>query len=583
MLQCVKGPVQIDQRLGGRPEVQPHHRAYHHEMGCHAADLNQLAIESSHGIGQNGRSRHKARPRAKGEALFGRKVFKPGQRTRERLMVNAKRIERKPPALLEYCIFRVIGIQAGQNHGRAIGNRARSGGGYPPANTIQFGGYGLHMPGITGHAIAINCGIDRGRNQPFGNRHSISSWRYTPNHYVIDMDSPLALFHAMPRRCIGFNPKYFDATNRAAKCEIMNAKALFIFRKSALCGLSFVCSAPLAFAATIGVVAPQSGPFAPLGQQIVQGASAAAGTGNQIVVIPETCEQGSGKQVAEKLQSEKADIAIGFLCVETLTDALPLLKNSGTPAVTISVRSRILMEDAQRRGWPFFRLAPAEGQEATALAQAILTQWQNQPIALVDDGTIYARDLIASVRQKLEAGGIKPVFTDTFRPGQEQQLSLIRRLAKAGATRVVVGGDRNDVAVMARDAQKDGANLTFIGGDVMRAANKPLALPDGVMAMALPDYAKLNSADDAVSVLRIAGADPEGYTLPAYAATQVAEAVTAKAAEERLNILDVLRNIDVKTVIGPVRFDANGELSKNPFRLQVWRDNGWHLVDQEAQ
>lgn len=363
----------------------------------------------------------------------------------------------------------------------------------------------------------------------------------------------------------------------------MTVKAPSLIRNIALFSLSLLCSAGFSHAATIGVVAPQTGPFALLGEQVVQGASAAAGTGNKLVVIPESCEPGSGKQVAEKLQSEKADIAIGFLCVETLTDALPLLKNSSTPAITVSVRSRILMEDAQRHDWPFFRLAPVEGEESAALADAILSQWQNQPIALVDDGTIYARDLVAAVRQKLEAGGIKPVFTDTFRPGQEQQLALIRRLVKAGATRVVVGGDRSDVAIMAQDAQKEGANLTFIGGDVLRAANKPVVLPDGVMAMALPDYARLTSADDAVSILRIAGAEPEGYTLPAYAATQIAEAATAKAAEERQPLLDVLRNIDVKTAIGQVRFQPNGELGKNPFRLQVWRDNGWHLAEQETE
>lgn len=330
-------------------------------------------------------------------------------------------------------------------------------------------------------------------------------------------------------------------------------------------------------AAVIGVVAPSSGPYARLGEQIQHGAGAALGEGNQIVSIQETCEPGSGKQVAEQLKSQGVSIAVGFLCVETLTDVLPALKGIDIPAITVSVRSRILSEDAERQGWPFFRLAPVEGQEAAAIADVILKSWQNQPIALIDDGTIYARDLIAAVRSRIEAGGIKPVFTDTFRPGQEQQLSLVRRLAKAGATRIIVGGDRSDIAIMARDADKDGAKLTFVGGDVLRAANRPIALPEGVMAVALPDFSKEVEADSAVSILRVGGVDPDGYTLPAFAAVQVAEQALTSARSSGISTVEALKRDVVSTVIGPIDFQPNGELKQNLFRLQRWQQNGWAL------
>lgn len=328
-------------------------------------------------------------------------------------------------------------------------------------------------------------------------------------------------------------------------------------------------------AAVIGVVAPTSGPYARLGEQIQHGAGAAIGEANQIVTIPENCEPGSGKSIAERLKSDGVSIAIGFLCVETLTDALPALKESGIPAITVSVRSRILSEDAVRHGWPFFRLAPVEGQEASAMADVILNGWQNQPIALIDDGTIYARDLIAAVRSRIEAGGIKPIFVDTFRPGQEQQLALIRRLAKAGATRVIVGGDRADIAIMARDAEKENAKLTFVGGDVMRASNRPVALPDGVMSVALPDFSKEVEADSAVSILRVAGVAPDGYTLPAFAAVQIAEQALAAASTSNEPLADALRRNAVSTVIGTLSFQNNGELKQNIFALQRWQQNGW--------
>ncbi|MCO5729956.1 ABC transporter substrate-binding protein [Rhizobium sp. SSA_523] len=354
---------------------------------------------------------------------------------------------------------------------------------------------------------------------------------------------------------------------------------------AAMLGLAALASglptAGAARAAVIGVVAPQQGPYAALGAQILAGARA-AGNENAVVSINETCEEGQGRTVAEALAAAGATIAVGFLCVETVADALPVLKEKAIPAISVSVRSRILMEDAHRYQWPFFRLAPVDGMEAQKMADIILSRFRTRSVALVDDGTIYGRELISTVRQKIEAGGIKPSFVDTFRPGQEQQLSLVRRLVGAGASHVVVGGDRSDVAVMTRDAEADGAQLTFLGGDVMRAADRPVPLADSTLAIALPDYRRLPGAEAAVTVLRDQGVEPEGYVLPAFAAMQVAKAGMAAAQAGGSALLDTLKSMQTETAVGPVEFGADHELRRNPFRLQQWQDDHFELVGPET-
>jgi branched-chain amino acid transport system substrate-binding protein len=380
----------------------------------------------------------------------------------------------------------------------------------------------------------------------------------------------------------------FDANGRPAKCDpmrlhIVPTVAPFRVLLASAAAFSGLIAATPASAAVIAVVAPQSGPYALLGEQVLRGARAAAAeTGDTVLAIAESCEQGAGAGIAMQLQQAGASAAIGFLCVETLSETLPRLKDAGIAAMTVSVRSKILMEDAARYDWPFFRLAPADGEEAQKLAETILSRFQNRPIALVDDGTIYGRELMSAVRQRLESGGIKPVFTDTFRPGQEQQLALVRRLVKAGASHVIVGGDRNDVAIMARDAAAEGTPLAFVGGDVMRAANRPVPLAGGVMAVALPAYADLPAAEPAAKRLRDAGAEPEGYTLPAYAAVQVVHAALTKASADKLPLAQALRGLAVETAIGAIRFQDTGELADNPYRLQEWRDNGFRLLAAET-
>jgi branched-chain amino acid transport system substrate-binding protein len=324
-------------------------------------------------------------------------------------------------------------------------------------------------------------------------------------------------------------------------------------------------------AATIGVVAPKSGPYALLGQQAFEGARAAAEVnGDTLVEVDETCDEAGGKAAAQALVDGKVNVAIGFLCVETLTTAMPGLATAGIPALTISVRSPILMEDALRNNWPLFRMAPAESAEAEQISAAIAARWKADPIAFLDDGTIYGRELINAVRQKLEPIGINPVFTDTLRPGQEQQIALVRRLQKAGATHVLIGADRNDVAIVARDAAAEGVALTILGGDVMRAADRPVSLREGTLAVTSPSYQSLPEAAEASAAIRARGAEPEGDALPAYAAAQVAHQLASQSQTGK-SASEIIRSNRFHTAIGEIGFQANHELSDNPYRLLEWR------------
>ncbi|TCU31677.1 amino acid/amide ABC transporter substrate-binding protein (HAAT family) [Rhizobium azibense] len=323
---------------------------------------------------------------------------------------------------------------------------------------------------------------------------------------------------------------------------------------------------------TIGVVAPQGGDLQQLGGQIFAGANyQITKDGNTIVTINEPCEENSGAAIADALVNAKVQVAIGFLCSETLESALPKLKDANIPAITVSVRARILMEDALKNGWPLFRLAPADGAEAARIIEAILNDWEAAPIALIEDGTIHGRELTEAIRNALEEKGLKPVFTDTYRPGQDQQIALVRRLKKAGATKVFVGGDRADVAVIARDAAAERIPLAILGGDAMRAANQPLPLPDGVRAVTMPEYDTLQPAQATAAALRAQGIEPEGYVLPAAAAAAVAQQAVTAATTEGKTVAEKLVGTTFATPIGDLTFTAGQELSENPYRLLEWR------------
>lgn len=350
--------------------------------------------------------------------------------------------------------------------------------------------------------------------------------------------------------------------------------------------LLLALGAPAAAAAELrlAVVAPKSGPFAVLGDQVRQGAALAAGRLSiTLVEIDEPCSEGSGKTVAEAVTAADVKAAIGFLCSESLKDGLPLLAQADVPALTLSVRWKGLMEDAIKNGWPLFRLAPNGDQEAAKLSEIILRDWVGEPVALLEDGTIRGRELTEAIRISLEERGLKPAFIDTFRPGQEQQLTLVRRLKTAGVTRAFIGGDRNDVAIIARDARAEGLSLTLMGGEALKAADDPVPLEDGVLAVGLVEIPEGSSAPALTQEFAAAKIAPDGYTLPAHAAVTILADAWGISSAMGTPVADALVGTTFETSLGPITFGEDHELTENPYRLLQWQGNAFVPAPEKTQ
>lgn len=352
-------------------------------------------------------------------------------------------------------------------------------------------------------------------------------------------------------------------------------------------GLALVAFAAPSMAADvrIGVVAPQSGNYASLGQQIIIGAQVAAvSRSNEIEIFDETCDEGSGAKLAEAMVAAKIDMAIGFLCAESLDTGLETLKTAGIPAITLSVRSPILMEDALKKGWPLFRLAPDSQAEQRKLIDVILTTWADQPFAILEDGTIHSRETAEAIRNALEEKGLKPAFTDTIRPGQEQQVSLVRRLVKAGISKVFLSADRSDVSILARDAIRENAKITLLSGDTMMAAEASVPLAAGVTAVIISPPQPTEEAISATVAIAETGNDKalvvEGYMLPAYAAATIADDAVALSVANGKSKAENLINTPFKTAIGQIQFTNNHELAENPYALHVWQAGKFVAADQ---
>jgi branched-chain amino acid transport system substrate-binding protein len=348
---------------------------------------------------------------------------------------------------------------------------------------------------------------------------------------------------------------------------------------AARCLLAIILASSLSQAraddVVIGVAAPLSGPSEILGQQIKAGAEAAATDGIRLEIADDACTAEGGESAARQFVAANTAIVIGFLCTEAIEAALPILKDASIPVIDVGVRTDSLTDRREKTGWPVYRIAPRADAERTA-AGTILTQlWRTELFAIVDDGTIYGRELAESFRIAAEQSSLKPIFIDNFRPGMENQVGLVGRLRRAGATKIFVGGDRDDVAVMTQDAARLNAGMVFASGENLRAPGD-IPLANGTLMIGLPEWSEVSDAAT-LAAFRDEGIEPDGYTMPAYAAVEIAR--TAATSGKPLS--EALQNDAFSTVIGNIHFDEKGDVSQNPYRL--FRLEGSNFIPVEGQ
>ncbi len=325
----------------------------------------------------------------------------------------------------------------------------------------------------------------------------------------------------------------------------------------------------------IGVIAPLSSSFARLGTQLLDGATIAvtANKNGQTVstlAADDKCDAAGGAAAAKQMVQANVMIVVGFLCAESLEAALPILNQKGIPVITPAIRSRTLTELRAEQPYPVFRIAPSDRNEATESGDILAGLWHTAPFAIIDDGTIFGRELASGVRARLEEKGLKPVFADTYRPGLDNQNALVSRLKRAGASQVFVGGERDDVAAIGRSAVALNYPLVIASGEALNAKGNGSDLAAGTLMVAPREPQTLESARNAKNTVELAGKVPEGYTIPAYAAAEVAMQVLTTAQSQPGSLTELLRKNVFDTALGSMQFDTTGERIADTYRLQKY-------------
>ena len=123
-----------------------------------------------------------------------------------------------------------------------------------------------------------------------------------------------------------------------------------------------------------------------------------------------------------------------------------------------------------------------------------------------------------------------------------------------------------------------GLKTVLMAGDAMN--DKEFASITGPQAAGTlftfgPDPRNKPTAKAVVDKFKAKGIDPEGYTLYTYAAFQVwSQAVTKIGTTDPQKVIAAIKAGEWDTVIGPLSFDAKGDIKQTGYVVYQWDNKG---------
>ena len=331
---------------------------------------------------------------------------------------------------------------------------------------------------------------------------------------------------------------------------------------------------------TIAISVPRSGDFAEIGRQFEIGATLAMeklGEGHALFVADDGCDLDQSMLAAQDIKSIKPAIVTGMLCNTTAVTIADELREDKIPLLVAGARSIRLIKDRDREEWNLWRMSPGDDAPAETIAAYIADNLKDTAFALVDDGTIYGRSLTDAIRLRLNDTGMKPQFADTFRAAQSTQSGMLRRLQRSGVEfAFVASATPEDLITVAKDHKSLGIQNKLVLSEQLASLpylEEAGLVNEGIMIVMQPRHEE-NPA--LATLLKERNIKPSKAVYDGYAAIEVAISALAESAEATSQNLE---NKRFDSVLGPVKFDKQGKNIHNPYKLFIWRDGAFVLLD----
>jgi branched-chain amino acid transport system substrate-binding protein len=300
--------------------------------------------------------------------------------------------------------------------------------------------------------------------------------------------------------------------------------------------------------------------------------------GRQIEIIQEddSCDPKTAANAAHKLAGQGLKLILGHTCSGATRSALSAYNNK-VIVISSSATEVSLTEDGASPY--FFRTTPRDDAQAKIQLEYIKKKGFKK-VALLHDKGDYGLNLVTFLQDNIKAdpGAVQIVLFEGVTTGEVSYDDIVSMLKNSEAEVVVWGGYYSDASKLATQMRDKGLTTIIIGPDGLYDQRYLIMAGDaaeGSIVTGQADISSTEAAKAAIADHQTRHKEEIGtYFFYAAGAAQALFAAIEKAGTgDDLDVIKRHLNEDtVDTVMGPVRFDAKGDVIGAEFKLFEVKD-----------
>jgi branched-chain amino acid transport system substrate-binding protein len=348
-----------------------------------------------------------------------------------------------------------------------------------------------------------------------------------------------------------------------------------------------VATPVLAQTIKIGSAGPMTGQYASFGEQLRKGAEMAIAEINaaggvmgkklELSIGDDACDPKQAAAVANKMVSDKVVFVAGHFCSGSSIPASKIYKEGKILQITPASTNPKLTDEALTEGnKTLFRTCGRDDVQGVMVGGFITKNHKAKKVAILHDKSPYGKGVADETKKAMNAGGVKEAMYEAYNDTDRDFTALVNKMKQAKIDIIVLGGYHTHAALIIKQSREQGLPAQMIGFDSLETAEFAQlggAATNGVL-MSFPPKPESDPANAAlVKKFKDQGYNPEGYTLFNYAAIKVwAEAVAKANSTDGDKVAAALRGGKFSSAVGPLEFDAKGDIKNPVYNLYIWKD-----------
>ena len=345
----------------------------------------------------------------------------------------------------------------------------------------------------------------------------------------------------------------------------------------------------------IGFVNSVTGPEAPIGEALTNGANLA---------VDDLKKKGIDVNLIRQDDTGKPQVAMSALEQLATGDEVPMVVGpyASAPAnamaklaeqykvpLLIPVASK---EDITRQGYQWvFRLNAPSHDYAQQLINAALTLGKPKTIAVIYESTDFGSSGSTQAKEYAAKKGMKVVADEAYQKGAPDYRSTLTKIKSLNPDLVFMVSYVADAILLMRQSREVGLKpLAFLGAGagfdtIQFQSEKDISNNVLVVTQWMPDSGWPGAADFAKAYEARFGKRPTYHAATAYEAVMIAGDVVSKSGGDRKKVRDTLASGTWNGIMGEVKFKTyEGFTNQNPHQMLVFQyQNGVPVPVYPAQ